>query len=125
MVIVIGFVGVFSPNFWLFLTTRIIVGFFTPGTGVLMFVMASEFVGDKYRPLSGIILWAAFTLALVLLGVKAYFIRQWKTLFIVCTAPYIFVLSFAKCVLTSMQLCSNAFIILEISYFYNAALLCQ
>ena len=96
MVIAIGFVSAFSPNFWLFLTTRIIIGFFLPGNGVLMFVMASEFVGERYRPMCGILLWAAFTLGLVILGVQAYFIREWKTLLIVCTAPYIFVLAFAK-----------------------------
>ena len=61
-----------------------------------MFVMASEFVGEKYRPLCGILLWAFFAVALIMLGVKAYLIRQWKTLFIVCTAPYIFTLAFAK-----------------------------
>ncbi len=92
---VVGFVSIFSPNFWVFLATRIIVGFFTPGAGVQMFVMASEFVGNKHRPLAGIILWFFFGLALVMLGVKAYFIRKWKMLFIVCTAPYIFSVGFA------------------------------
>ena len=94
-VIIVGFLSIFSPNFWVFLTTRIIVGFFTPGNGVLLFVMASEFVGERYRPLSGIMLWVAFAVGLVLLGVQAYFIRSWKTLFIVCTAPYIFMLAIA------------------------------
>ena len=61
-----------------------------------MFVMASEFVGTKYRPLSGIILWAFFTVALIILGVQAYFIREWKKLFIISTVPYVFVLAFAK-----------------------------
>ena len=71
-----------------------------------MFILASEFVGERYRPLCGIILWAAFALALVLLGVQAYFIRTWKTLFIVCTAPYIFVLAFVWYVFSvSMLLC--------------------
>eukprot|EP00794_Sanderia_malayensis_P018702 gene18702-20590_t len=102
-VMVVGFVSVFSPNFWVFLTTRIIVGFFTPGTGVLMFVMASEFVGNKYRPMAGIILWLFFTIALVIVGVKAYFIRKWKILFMICTAPYIFTLAFAKFVPESIR----------------------
>ena len=96
VLIVVGFLSVFSPNFWVFLASRIVVGFFTPGTGVQMFVMASEFVGEKHRPLCGILLWAFFATALIMLGVKAYLIRQWKTLFIVCTAPYIFTIAFAK-----------------------------
>eukprot|EP00795_Rhopilema_esculentum_P001039 gene1041-15367_t len=103
VIIIVGFLSTFSPNFWVFLTTRIIVGFFTPGTGVQMFVMASEFVGAKYRPLSGIILWAFFTVALIILGVQAYFIREWKKLFIISTVPYIFVLAFAKFVPESIR----------------------
>jgi len=103
VIIITGFLSAFSPNFWVFLTTRIIVGFFKPGAGLIMFTMASEFVGERHRPLCGIILWSAFTLALVLLGVQAYFIRSWKTLFIVCTAPYIFVLAFARFIPESVR----------------------
>ena len=95
VVIIVGFLNAFSPNYWVFLTTRIIIGFFESGTGVLMFIMAAELVNERYRPLCGIMLLIAFAVALVLLGVQAYFIRRWKTLFIVCTAPYIFVLAFA------------------------------
>ena len=96
VLIIIGFLSVFSPNIWVFMASRVVTGFFTPGVGVQMFVMASEFVGNKHRPLAGIILWLFFAIALTILGVKAYFIRKWKLLFIVCTAPYIFVLGFAK-----------------------------
>ena len=96
VIIIVGFLSTFSPNFWVFLTTRIIVGFFVPGTGVQMFVMASEFVGTKYRPLSGIILWAFYAVSLIILGVQAYFIREWKKLYIISTVPYVFVLAFAK-----------------------------
>ena len=95
VVIIVGFLSAFSPNYWVFLTTRIIIGFFEPGTGVLMFIMAAELVNERYRPLCGIMLSIAFAVALVLLGVQAYFIRRWKTLLIVCTVPYVFVLAFA------------------------------
>ena len=96
MIMVVGFLSVFSSDVWLFLITRIIVGFFTPGAGVLLVVLANEFVGHRYRPTTGNLLSVAFTLGLVLVGAQAYFIRKWKTLFIVCTTPYIFVLAFAK-----------------------------
>jgi len=103
VVIIIGFLSVFSPNFWVFLTTRVIVGFFTSGACFIMFILASEFVGERYRPLCGILLWAAFALGLVLLGFQAYLIRNWKTLFIVCTAPYIFVLAFFRFIPESVR----------------------
>ena len=61
-----------------------------------MFVLASEFVGPKYRAFAGTILWFFFGVALMLLGLKAYYIRTWKMLLITCTVPYIFVLAFYK-----------------------------
>ena len=94
--VIIGFLSAFSPNFWVFLASRFITGFFKPGLGNTMFIMASEYVGGKYRPMSGMVLWLIYAFALVLLGVKAYFIREWKTLLIVCTIPYVFVLGFYK-----------------------------
>ncbi|XP_065065328.1 solute carrier family 22 member 15-like [Rhopilema esculentum] len=103
VIIIVGFLSTFSPNVWVFLTTRIIVGFFTPGTGVQMFVVASEFVGTRYRPLSGIILWSFYAVSLIILGVQAYFIREWKKLYIISTVPYIFVLAFAKFVPESIR----------------------
>ena len=49
------------------------------------------------------LIWAAFTFAVCIVGVKAYFIRQWKLLLIVCTAPYIFVLLFYPLVPESLR----------------------
>ena len=94
--IFVGFLSAFSPNYWVFLATRFITGFFKPGIGVVMFTLASEYVGGKYRPMSGMILWLAFAISLAVLGVKAYFIRKWKILFIACTIPYAFVLGFYR-----------------------------
>lgn len=88
-VVLAGLISAFAPNFAVYIIARILVGLALPGVMVEIFVLASEFVGPKFRPLSGILLWGFFGLALVLLGTKAYFIRKWKILTIVCTAPYI------------------------------------
>ena len=96
MVILIGFLSAFSPNMAWYTTARFIIGFFIPGVAVQTFILASELVGPKRRPLAGIGLWAFFGFGLVILGVKAYFIRKWKTLAIVCTAPYVVVVLFFK-----------------------------
>ena len=96
MVMLIGFGSSFLPSYWPFLVSRFIVGFFTPGCGVQMFVLASEFVGPKYRAFAGTILWFFFGVALMLLGLKPYHIRTWKMLLIASTVPYIFVLAFYK-----------------------------
>ena len=94
--IFVGFLSAFSPNYWVFLATRFITGFCKPGIGLVMFTLASEYVGEKHRPMSGLLLMLATGLSLAILGVKAYFIRQWKTLFIACTIPYAFVLPFCR-----------------------------
>ncbi len=93
-IMIVGLVSAFSPSFAFYAVTRVIVGFFIPGTSVQMFVLVSEFAGPKYRPLAGITLWIAFSFSIALLGLKAYFIRTWKLLVIVCTAPYFIVFVF-------------------------------
>ena len=96
MVILIGFLSAFSPNMAWYTTARFIIGFFIPGVINQIFILASEFVGPKHRPLAGIGLWIFSALGLIILGVKAYFIRKWKTLAMVCTAPYVVVMLFFK-----------------------------
>ena len=56
--------------------------------------MIAELVGQKYRPGAGIGLWAFFTAGLMILGLKSYLIPDWKTLYIVCSMPYMIILSF-------------------------------
>ena len=91
-----GFISAFSPNFWVFFATRFIAGLSKAGLETVIFTMASEYVGGKYRPLCGMLLWLAYASSLVVLGVKAYFIRNWKILFIACTIPYVFTLAFFR-----------------------------
>ena len=92
--IIVGFGSAFSPNFTVFAISRFIVGFFKPGLVVGAYVVAGELVGPKWRPLAGTTLWLLFSVSLVLTGVKAYFVREWKTLFIITSAPYTIVLGF-------------------------------
>eukprot|EP00794_Sanderia_malayensis_P010680 gene10680-11814_t len=105
---IIGFISAFSPSFIFYAVSRVLIGFFIPGNGVQLFVMVSEFVGPRHRPLAGITLWIAFTLSIALLGVIAYFVRTWKLLIIICTAPYFLVFIFVKFIPESIRwLCLN------------------
>jgi len=90
-VIVITFLSAFSPNIAIFAASRFIVGIFKPATVLGPFVIAGELVGPKYRPVAVAILWILFIVAMVVTGVKAYFIREWKILVIACSAPYFFI----------------------------------
>ena len=90
-IVVTSFLSAFSPNFALFVVCRFVVGFFRPGTILGAYVVAGELLGPKYRPAAGTALWVLFSMSLLLTGVKAYFIREWKILVIACSAPYLFV----------------------------------
>ena len=94
MILLCGFFTPFAPSIHYLIAFRFAVGFFIPGTIVQMLVLVSEMVGTRKRPLAGIILWLFFGVGLCMLALKAYFIRNWKHLFFVCTAPYAFVLLF-------------------------------
>ena len=93
-VILIGFATSFVENVWLLVFLRFAVGFVIPGALVQSYVIASELVSGRYRPFNGTMLWLFFAIGLCIMGLKAYFIRQWKILYIVCTIPYIVVVAF-------------------------------
>ena len=94
MMLLCSLVAPFVNNIYAFIVMRFLVGFFIPGGAIIMFILISEIVGSSRRALAGIILWFFFTFSLCLLGLTAYFIREWKTLFLVCTAPYFVLLLF-------------------------------
>ena len=94
VVLVVTFAMAFSKAFWVVAVCRFIIGFFEAGCFLSMFVLATELVGPEKRALAGNLVWFYFTAALMVLGLKAYFIRNWRTLLIVSSAPWIFILLF-------------------------------
>ena len=92
LAIIVAFLSSFATHYWLFAISRFIIGFAAPGTITMFFVVASESVGPRYRPITGITLWIFFTLSLVILGVVAMHVREWKWLMIYSTAPYFILL---------------------------------
>ncbi|XP_065062349.1 organic cation transporter-like protein isoform X1 [Rhopilema esculentum] len=93
-ILLFGFISSFSPNIWFYIFARAVFGFFTPGTYVQSIVLISEFVGPKWRPFAGIAISLLYAVGVVILGVIAIFVQTWKTLMIVITAPYFFILLF-------------------------------
>ena len=96
IVLVVTFATAFAKAFWIVAVCRFIVGFFEAGCFLSMFVMATELVGPEKRALAGTLVWFYFTIALMILGLIAYFVRNWRTLLILSSAPWIFVLAFWK-----------------------------
>ncbi|XP_065060634.1 organic cation transporter-like protein [Rhopilema esculentum] len=93
-ILLFGFISSFSPSIWFYIFARAVFGFFIPGTFIQSIVLISEFVGPKWRPFAGIAIWLISAVSVVILGVIAFFVQTWKTLMIVITAPYFFILLF-------------------------------
>jgi len=105
LVILATFASAFAHNFWLFFVLRLIVGVFQGGVGLTLFVMASELVGPKYRSISGTLQWFAFTFALCIMGIQAKLLPKWRTLQMVLSVPYLFILVFYKFIPESVRWC--------------------
>eukprot|EP00092_Neocalanus_flemingeri_P041716 GFUD01045437.1.p1 GENE.GFUD01045437.1~~GFUD01045437.1.p1 ORF type:complete len:591 (+),score=155.94 GFUD01045437.1:56-1828(+) len=90
-----GFVGAFCSgpmglHGYAFL--RFLTGMGGIGCFMVCFVLAVEHVGYKYTMLIGIAIEIPFALGEALLGIEAYFIRDWKTLQIVAYLPLLLLL---------------------------------
>eukprot|EP00111_Clytia_hemisphaerica_P000334 TCONS_00000879-protein len=77
------------PNIWSFLVCRFIAGFATDATTNQALLLLSEYVSTKYRPIATNILWMGWIGTLCLMPLQAYFIKQWKMLFVVAVVPYV------------------------------------
>ena len=96
IIITVGFASSFATKFWQVLVSRFLVGCVAYSAYMPIFILSGEFVGPRYRPLSQTIIWFASTAVLMVLALIAYFVRTWRILMILCTAPWIFVLIFWK-----------------------------
>ncbi|XP_031558762.1 organic cation transporter protein-like isoform X2 [Actinia tenebrosa] len=103
MVMTMTFIMSFVKAVWLILLLRVVVGIFEGGSVLTMFVLATELVGPAKRALSGTLVWFYFTFALMAIGFKAYFIRDWKWLCIVSIVPFVFVVVFWKFIPESVR----------------------
>lgn len=102
-ILFVGLLSAFSPNLFLVIVSRFIIGFCIPGTMYCMFLLISELVSNKQRPIAGLLIWVTLPLAFSILAIKAYLLQNWKKLSIFCTAPYIPLLAFYKFVPESFK----------------------
>jgi len=85
-----GFLGAFcvgSAGLHLYALLRFITGVGAIGSFMVCFVLAVEHVGFKYTMVIGIAIEIPFAVGEMLLGLEAYFVRDWKTLQIVAYLP--------------------------------------
>lgn len=96
LVLVCNLLIPFMPNIYLFIVLRFITGLSFPGATNQMGNILCEMVASRYRPLARIGIWIFDSLSACLLSLNAYYIKSWRTLFLVCTAPYLFIMLFYK-----------------------------
>ena len=92
-VIMSNFLTIFVPNICLFIGLRFVTGFMFSAVNTCYYVMLSETVGDRYRPISGSILWSLYAVALCILPLKAYLFNSWKHLVVACSLPYLLLMT--------------------------------
>ncbi|XP_041461673.1 organic cation transporter protein-like [Lytechinus variegatus] len=82
-----GVLVAFSPNYWVYIVLRFFQAAGNKAVLQVAFVIGVEFVGPKWRTVTGIAIQIFFALAYMLLAIIAYFVRYWRTLQIIISAP--------------------------------------
>ena len=90
-VLLLGFATSFSPNVYVFTVLRFIVGFAAPGIQSQCVVIASEITGSKWRGAGVVLSLSGYSVGCAVLGVVAYYVREWKWILIYSTIPYTFI----------------------------------
>ena len=88
----------FVTAVWQFIVLRVVIGVGLTGCALTGYVIITEIVGPRCRSVTGNIVFILGTVALLVLTAKAYFIRNWRHLTIICSAPYFALLVFFTCV---------------------------
>lgn len=78
----------FSPNIELFIFLRFCVGVVWPGGA---FLVGTEMVGEKWRPVAGNIIWIFWTTGLCLVALIAFYVPEWNLMFLLTSLPLIWV----------------------------------
>lgn len=82
----------FVTGVWMLIVLRFVMGIFFSAPALLQFLMLVELIAPKYRVIACNICQFAWPVAAGLLVIKAYYLQSWRTLCLLCSAPYFFVL---------------------------------
>ena len=94
-IMIFSFINSFIQETFIYLLyVGFVIGFFLPGDIVQFFVLISEYVGPKRRAFAAIFPMFLTAISYLILALKAYYIRQWRYIFIACTAPYVLVIPY-------------------------------
>lgn len=84
-----SFLTAFSVNFWMWASSRVIVGLTIPAVYQIPFIIALELVGPNYRSFVTVMTCTFYTFGLMLLAAITYLIRDWRDLTLVTSVPFL------------------------------------
>ncbi|XP_025163436.1 carcinine transporter isoform X3 [Harpegnathos saltator] len=84
-----GFLTSISNNFWTWAATRVIVGLTIPAIYQIPFIISLELVGPNYRSFVTVMTCTFYTMGLCMLAGVTYLIRDWRSLAVTTSAPFL------------------------------------
>ncbi|XP_034231306.1 carcinine transporter [Thrips palmi] len=79
-----------APEFWSWSVSRIIVGLTIPAIYQIPFIISLELVGPNYRSFVTVMTCLFYTLGLILLAGVTYLVRNWVSLALATSLPFLF-----------------------------------
>uniref|UniRef100_A0AC35TYW8 MFS domain-containing protein n=1 Tax=Rhabditophanes sp. KR3021 TaxID=114890 RepID=A0AC35TYW8_9BILA len=92
--IVAGFLNPVVPTWYLYALMRFAVGFAHPGIFVIAVIIGMELVGPSKRKLASVVTGSFFAIGQIVLGVLAYYLRDYTHLQAAIAAPTLLFLSY-------------------------------
>ncbi|XP_018051183.1 PREDICTED: carcinine transporter isoform X2 [Atta colombica] len=89
ILIIGGFLTAISNNFWTWAFTRFVVGLTIPAIYQIPFIISLELVGPNYRSFVTVMTCTFYTLGLCMLAGVTYLIRDWRTLAMTTSVPFL------------------------------------
>ncbi|KAK7872852.1 hypothetical protein R5R35_006723 [Gryllus longicercus] len=84
----------FSPNYVVYTVFRTINGLFFPAIYQIPFILALELMGPRYRTFAGMVICMFFALGMSLLALLGYLLRNWFTLSLATSVPFVLLFSY-------------------------------
>ncbi|XP_025072901.1 carcinine transporter isoform X2 [Pogonomyrmex barbatus] len=84
-----SFLTAISNNFWTWASTRFVVGLTIPAIYQIPFIISLELVGPNYRSFVTVMTCTFYTMGLCMLAGVTYLIRDWRTLAVTTSAPFL------------------------------------
>ncbi|XP_063529881.1 carcinine transporter [Cydia strobilella] len=80
----------YAHEYWVWVLARVIVGLTIPAVYQIPFIISLELAGPNYRSFVTVMTCIFYTLGLILLSGVTYFLRDWRSLALATSVPFLF-----------------------------------